>query len=86
MIEENEYDLGLTTEIDVTTDALYQFVSKTLSPNAETADAAWVCYRVTVANGTKKFAKHPTLLSRVTNFNRPDRLLKASLAATYTYA
>lgn len=85
MIEENEYDFGLTTEIDVTTDVLYQFVSVSLNPDALVGEDQWVCYRVVVANGSKRFAKHPTFLSRVTNFNRPSRLLKASLAATYTY-
>jgi len=85
MRQENEYDLGLTTVIDITTDANYIFTSKTLNPNAASDAAEWVCTRTTAANGTKSFAKHPVLLSRVTNFDKPERLLKASLAATYTY-
>ena len=85
MREENQYDLGLTTVNYVTTDALYVFTSKTLNPDATSDSAEWVCYRVTVASGTKVFAKHHVLLSRVTSFDKKERLLKASLAATYTY-
>ncbi len=85
MRQEDEYDMGLTTVIDVTTDPLYTFVSKTLNPGALTTDRAWVCYRITVATGSKSFAIHPTLLSRTTNFVKPEKLLQASAAATYTY-
>lgn len=84
MRELNDYDFGLRTEIDVTTDPLYQFVSKTLNPAAEMTASEWVCYRITVATGTKKFAIGPTG-TPVTNFNKKENLLKASLAATYTY-
>ncbi len=85
MRQEDEYDLGLTTITDVATDPLYVFTSKTLDPNALAADKKWVCYRITVATGSKSFAKHPDTTLRVTNFTRPEKLLQASLAATYTY-
>lgn len=84
MREYGEYDLGLRTEIDVTTDPAYQFVSKTLNPSAALTAPEWVCYRVTVATGTKKFALGPTS-TPVTNFNKKELLLKASDAASYTY-
>lgn len=85
MRQEDEYDLGLTTIIDIATDPLYIFVSKALDPDAVSTDKKFVCYRITVATGTKSFAKHPTLTGRVTNFSNKERLLQASAAATYTY-
>lgn len=85
MREVDSYDLGLNTVIDVTTDPLYTFVSKSLDPDAIATDKKFVCYRITVATGTKAFAKHPTLAGRVTNFVKPEKLLQASAAATYTY-
>jgi len=78
------YDLGLRTERDVTTDPLYVFTSYTLNPSATTSDAQWVCTRTTVATGSKKFAIGAAG-APVTNFDNPTALLKASLAATYTY-
>ena len=80
----NMYDLGLRTERDITTDTDYVFTSYTLNPDALTTDAEWVCTRTTVANGVIRFAQGSSGKA-VDNFNRPERLLKASLAATYTY-
>jgi hypothetical protein len=85
MREENEYSLGLTTVIDKTTDPLYVFTSVTLNPDADEAAKEWVCYRTTVASGNKKFAKHPVKLTRVATFDQKEKLLQASLAATYAY-
>lgn len=85
MRQEDEYDLGLTTIIDITTDPLYSFVSKSLDPDAVSTDKKFVCYRITIATGSKSFAKHPALSGRVTSFNKPERLLQASEAANYTY-
>lgn len=45
---------------DITTDPLYQFVSKASSENLSTSAPGWRCYRVTAANGTKLYAKVPT--------------------------
>lgn len=84
MRQDDEYDMGLRTEIDVTTDPTYTFTSKSLNPSAALDAPEWVCYRVTVATGTKKFAIGPTG-TPVTNFIKKELLLKASLAATYTY-
>ena len=79
------YDLGLVTERDITTDPLYVFTSYTLSPNALTTDAAWICTRTTVSNGSVRFAQGINGKA-ITSFDNPEkRLLKASLAATYTY-
>ena len=87
MRELQDYDLGLTAIRDTTTDANYIFTSYTLNPDALDSDPEWVCTRTTAANGTKVFAKHPTAPgnARVTNFLKKERLLKASLAATYSY-
>ncbi len=84
MRENNNYDLGLTTIRDVTTDVNYVFTSVTLNPDALSTDPEWVCYRTTVASGTKLFAVGASG-ARVDNFNKKERLLKASSAATYTY-
>ena len=84
MIQLNMYDLGLRTERDTTTDPLYVFTSYTLNPSAATSDSQWVCKRTTVATGSNKFALGSNGVP-VTNFDNPQALLKASLAATYTY-
>lgn len=80
----NMYDLGLRTERDVTTDPLYVFTSYTLNPDASTSAAEWVCTRTTVATGAISFAQG-TSGKAVADFNKPERLLRATLAATYTY-
>ena len=80
----NLYDVGLTTIADNTTDPLYVFVSVSADPDAAADAYRWICYRVTVANGSKKFAKHPVSGVRITNFGQA-KLLQASAAATYTY-
>lgn len=80
----NEYDLGMRTERDITTDTLYVFTSYTLNPDALTTNPEWVCVRTEVANGSVKFAQGASGKA-VTNFQKPEKLLKASLAATYTY-
>ncbi len=80
----NEYDLGLRTERDITTDPAYVFTSYTLNPDASTSSAEWVCTRTTVANGAVSFAQGANGKA-IDNFERTDKLLKASLAATYTY-
>ena len=69
-----------TEEIDVTTDALYTFVSQTYDEKAATSDPVWRCYRITNASGTKKWATDPATGKKTREFK-----LKASLAATYTY-
>ena len=69
-----------TEEIDVTTDALYTFVSQTYDEKAATSDPVWRCYRITNASGTKKWATDPATSKKTREFK-----LKASLAATYTY-
>lgn len=69
-----------TEEIDVTTDALYTFVSQTYDEKAATSDPVWRCYRITNASGTKKWATDPATNKKTREFK-----LKASLAATYTY-
>ena len=69
-----------TEEIDVTTDALYTFVSQTYDEKAATSDPVWRCYRLTNASGTKKWATDPATSKKTREFK-----LKASLAATYTY-
>ena len=84
MLQFNMYDLGLRTEHDVTTDPLYVFTSYTLNPDAATTAAEWICTRTTVATGAVKFAQGVTGTA-VADFSKPERLLKASLAYTYTY-
>ncbi len=84
MMQLNMYDVGLRTERDFTTDPLYVFTSYTLTPDANTASAEWVCTRTTVATGAVSFAQG-ALGKAVSNFDKPQSLLKASLAATYTY-
>ena len=69
-----------TEEIDVTTDALYTFVSQTYDEKAATSDPVWRCYRITNASGTKIWATDPATSKKTREFK-----LKASLAATYTY-
>ncbi len=70
----------LTLEVDNTTNASYVYYSQTYLKDAVAADKVWRCFRVTVANGSKRWAKDP-----VSGLGTSEFKLQASLAATYTY-
>lgn len=70
----------LILEVDNTTNASYVYYSQTYLKDAATTDKVWRCFRVTVANGSKRWAKDP-----VSGLGTSEFKLQASAAATYTY-
>lgn len=70
----------LTLEVDTTSNALYVYYSQSYLAEVATTDANWRCFRVTVANGSKRWAKDPVTGKATREFK-----LQASAAATYTY-
>lgn len=80
MRKENEYDFGLRTNIDNTTNTDYTYICKALDPNADVAHKVWVCYRIVNATGNKAFA------NGVDNFSRKEKLITVAESLTATYA
>jgi len=73
-------DDELTEVIDTASNASYTFISQTYLDDAATTDAVWRCFRVTNANGTKRWATNAATGKRTRAF-----MFQASAAATYTY-
>lgn len=80
MRKEDEYDLGLRSNIDNTTSVDYTYICKALDPNADVASKVWVCYRIVNATGSKAFA------NGVDTFGRKEKLITVADALTATYA
>ncbi len=75
-----EFDDGKATYIDITSNASYTYIYKSLNPNASTTKKEWLCKRVTNANGSASYA------NGVDNFLRPDLLVTIATGLTATYA
>lgn len=73
-----EFDDGKST--DITTDATYTYIRKSLNPKASDTEKTWLCKRIVTASGVSSFA------NGVDDFLIQEKLmtLAATLTATYT--
>lgn len=73
-----EFDDGKST--DITTDATYTYIRKSLNPKATDTEKTWLCKRIVAASGWSSFA------NGVDDFLIQEKLmtLAATLTATYT--
>lgn len=73
-----EFDDGKST--DITTDATYTYIRKSLNPKATDTEQSWLCKRIVTATGVSSFA------NGVDNFLKPEKCmtLAATLTATYS--
>lgn len=72
-----EFDDGKST--DITTDATYTYIRKSLNPKATDTEKTWLCKRIVTASGVSSFA------NGVDDFLIQEKLmtLAATLTATY---
>lgn len=74
------FDDGLSTIIDSTTDPLYTYIYKAISPTASISGPVWLCKRVVNATGTARFA------NGISDFSVSSSLMTVvdALTASYT--
>jgi hypothetical protein len=73
-----EFDDGKS--VDITTDATYTYIRKSLNPKATDTEKSWLCKRIVTATGVSSFA------NGVDDFLVPEKCmtLAATLTATYS--
>ena len=74
-----DFDDGLSTIIDSTSNVLYTYIYKAMSATAVTTDAVWLCKRIVVASGTARFA------DGISDFSRANQLMTVAQGLTATY-